>query len=482
MSKIKSILAKIAPLQRDELVKFFCVSALIILICYVHDILRIAKDTLVMSHLGTEYISAIKIWAVLPASLLFMLMYIKLSDVFSRARLFHIMNWFLISYFVLFALVLYPNSDAITIHISDELMASLPTFKYFFNMVKNWHYCLFYAFSEGWVMIMLNISFWQIANHITTLNESKRLYPLLGFASHAGLMGAAILSKVFAVDGANWQPALNSSTVSIVVAGIGISICLFILEKKIVGTEAFNLKKGHFRGKRKISIKESIEYVAKSKPIMLITILLLCYNLSFTLIEGVWKKSIELLCDNNANLIQSFLGNVYMFIPLVGFIFTVLSIYILQTHRWRMSALITPVVSLLTGGAFFLFMLLKDCSYITALQTSALSIGILFGSINNVFTRGIKHTIFDSTKEMIYIPLDDDLQTKGKAAAETIGMKFGKGAGGAIQQTLLAIFPAMTLIDLSPIISVVFFAFLAWWIYSIAISSKRLLPSIFFKK
>lgn len=482
MSKIKSILAKVAPLRRDELVKFFCVSALIILICYVHDILRISKDALVMSHLGTEYISAIKIWAVLPTSLIFMFLYIKLSDVFSRAKLFHIMNWFLISYFVLFTLVLYPNSDAICIHINDNLVASLPTFKYFFNIIKNWHYCLFYAFSEGWVMIMLSISFWQTANHITTLNESKRLYPLLGAASHVGLMAAAFLSKVFVVDGANWQPTLNNSIISIVIAGIGISICLFILEKKIIGAETFNLKKGHFRGKRKISIKESMEYIAKSKPIMLITILLLCFNLSFTLIEGVWKKSIELLCNNNANLIQNFLGNINMYIPIVGFVCTVLSIYILQTNRWRMSALITPMVCLLTGGAFFLFMLLRDCSYITALQTSALSIGILFGSINNVFTRATKHTLFDSTKEMIYIPLDDDLQTKGKAAAETVGMKFGKGAGAAVQQTLLAIFPAMTLIDLSPIIAVVFFVILAWWIYSIAVSSRRLLPGIFFKR
>ena len=482
MSKIKSILAKIAPLRRDELVKFVCVSTLIILIVYVHDILRIAKDALVMSHLGTEYISAIKIWAVLPVSLIFMFLYIKLSDVFSRAKLFHIMNWFLISYFVLFALVLYPNSDAICIHISDHLYTSLPTFKYFFNIVKNWHYCLFYAFAEGWVMIMLSISFWQTANHITTLDESKRIYPLLGFASHAGLMIAAILSKVYVVSGTNWQPTLNKSVISIVVAGACISVCLFILEKKIIGSEFFNLKKGHFRGKRKISIKESIEYVAKSKPILLITILLLCFNLSLTLIEGVWKKSIELLCNNNANLIQNFLGNINMYIPLVGFICTVLSVYILQTHRWRMSALITPIAVLLTGGVFFVFMLLREYSYVMALQASALSIGTLFGSINNIFARGAKYTLFDSTKEMIYIPLDDDLQIKGKAAAETVGMKFGKGAGAALQQTLLALFPTLTLIDLSPIISIAFFAILAWWIYSITISSRRLLPDIFFKK
>ena len=124
---------------------------------------------------------------------------------------------------------------------------------------------------------------------------------------------------------------------------------------------------------------------------------------------------------------------------------------------------------------FFLFMLLRDTSYVLALQTSAIALAVCFGAIHNVFTRSSKNVLFDPTKEMVYIPLNDDLQIKGKAVAETIGMRFGRGSGAAIiQQVLLGVFPAMTLLDLSPILFGIFLLVLVWWFYSIAVISRHL--------
>ena len=467
--KYKAIIKKIIPVHRHEIVKFSCVSLLILLIVYVHSVLHIAKDVLIISHLGTEAISAIELCAVLPISLVFMFIYIKLSDKLTRSGLFHAMNWFFISYFVIFALVLYPNRYALSINISDVVILRLPYLKHLFKIISNWHYCLFYVFAQSWVTIMLAISFWQTANHITTLEESKRFYPLFGAATSFGLLLACVLSKFFVVSGADWQPTLNSLTISIVIAGMALSLCLIALEK-IIGTEFFNLKKGHF--KTKISFKESLRYIASSQPILLITSLLLCYNISINLIEGVWKKSVEVLFNSNANLIHQFMSNVNIYIAVLSMLFAFIGVYTLQSCKWRTSALITPIVAIITGSMFFLFMVLKDAPFLLALQTSVLAIAVCFGAINNIFFRATKYTLFDSTKEMVYIPLDDDLQTKGKAAAETVGVKFGKAGGSLLQQMLLALFPALTLLDLSPIISVMFLVVLLWWLYStVALSS-----------
>lgn len=462
----RNTIKKFIPVRKNELAKFLCTASLILSIVYIHSILHIAKDVLVISHLGTESISAIKIWGVLPTSLLLMFLYIKLSDKLSRAQLFYVMNWFFISYFVLFALVLYPHREMLSINISNAVILKLPSLKYLFRIISNWHYSSFYIFSEGWLIIMLSISFWQTANHITSVEESKRFYPLFGAFAGLGKMIASILSVSCVAKCANWQPTLNNVTISIVIAGVAISVSLFTLEK-IIGKDIFNLQKGHFKPKSKINIKENLKYIFSSKIILLITSLLLCYSIALNIVEGVWKKSIEISFISNANQIQHFISRVDICISILSIICTFVGVYILRLFKWRTAALITPAVILIIGGIFFLAIFFKDLPWVLALQSSMIVMAVYIGAIYNIFSRSLKHVLFDPTKEMVYIPLDDDLKTKGKAAAEIIGLRFGKGSGAFIQQGLLAVFPMLTLLDLAPIISVIFIIMLVLWFYSV---------------
>ncbi len=471
--RYKSLIKKIAPVHKHELAKFLCIATMIILVVYIHYVARISRDALIISHLGTETISAIKMWAVLPISMLFMLIYIKLSDVFNRSHLFHTMCWFFISYYVLFALVLYPHREALSINVSEALVLKLPALKYLFVIITNWPCCLFYVFSEAWVVIMLAISFWQIANHICTIEEAKRFYPLLGLLSQIGLMIAAFLSKSFVVEGSDWQPTLNHAVTSIVIAGMLLSLSVIALGK-IIGLDFLNRKKPHFSTRKKASFKENLQYIISSKPILLITSLLLCYNISLNLAEGVWKKSVEVFFASNANHIHSFMSSVNIYISILSILCAFVGVYTLQTCKWLTSALITPVAIIITGGAFFIFMLSKDSSSVHAIGIPVLAIAVYFGAMSNIFARATKHTIFDSTKEMVYIPLDDDLQTKGKAAAETVGMRLGQGSGSFIQQLLFIVLPGLTLIDLAPIISGIFLVTLLWWFYSVFVLNKYL--------
>ncbi len=429
---------------------------------------------LVLAELGGESISAIKIWFVLPISMAFMFVYIKLSDIFSRSKLFHLMNWFFISYFVLFAFVLYPRTDYFLINFGKSGIFASASLKYILPIISRWHYALFYAFAEMWVTIMLSISLWQAVNHVTNLEESKRFYPILGVIAQFGLMIASILAKSFVVPGEyTWQLTLNKITISIVVAGVLLSFFIARLTS-IVSPEVFNGKvfDGENKARHRISLVESLKTIFSSKPILMITTMLFCYNFSMNLMEGVWKKSVELFLNNDANGIQRFMGDVSFWVSIFSILFAMIGMYIIRKYKWLVSALISPCVFMLTGMVFFCCLIFKDNLLGIVLSFSLSKVAAYGGAIHVIFTRSTKNTIFDVTKEMSYIPLETTLKTKGKAAAELIGMRFGKGCGSLVQQILLMLCLGSSLLDLAPAIFIIFMMSMICWIYAILALNK----------
>lgn len=467
---IKRLTKKIIPLHRHELPRFLCIASMMLLLSYMLNVLRISKDALIISHLGTETISAMKVWIVLPCSIAFMLLYIKIEDKFTRSALFHNMNGLFITYFALFILIIYPNRDCLTIPISSNIIANFPVLKYFFLIVSNWHYSTFFVFSEMFVTVVLSISFWQISNHITSIEESKRFYPLLGIAAQLGLMTSGVLSKTFSSHSADWQLTLNKTIGSFIISGILLSMLLVLLGK-IIGKDVLNKRSSSdlvINAKNnKAGIKDSLKYIISSKPILLITVLLLCYNFSLNISEGVWKKSVEIFFAHDANRIHYFISNVNFYRAFLTMVFALLGGYIIRSHTWKTSALIMPTIIAMVGGTFFLFLLFRNNPYILATGIPALTIAVYLGTFHNTITKSLKHGLFDSTKEMMYINLDDDLKVKGKAAAETVGIRLGKGAGSFIQQILLTCFTGLTLLDLTPFIAIMFITAIIYWIISI---------------
>ena len=477
----KQKLKELCPIHPGEWAKFIYMFLIMASVVYVHTTVKTLKDVLILSHLSTEVISAIKMWLVLPISLAVMLVYMKLSDMFKRSTLFHLLMWGFIGFFVLFAVLIYPNYRALTIHFDASLVYSYPFLKYILIMISNWHFALFYLFAELWVTIILSISVWQAINHITAIEESKRFYPLMGLSANIGMMIAGFCSKYFATHNSSWQGTLNTSIASITIAAALVSWSLVKLVNNI-GDQTFNStvnvvnNSAPKKTKTKISFADSVRMIFSSRAVMLIVLLLLSYNVSLNLIEGIWKKSIEISCAGNANLIQGFLSQVNAYISEFSIVLSIVGIYILKAVSWRTAAMITPALFTISGGIFFLYLIFRDASMLQAfiIGGSAIYTASIVGAFHNISARSSKHTIYDSTKEMVYIPLSNDIKTKGKAAAELIGSRFGKGSGAFIQQCLLTIFPTMSLLDLTPILSVIFLLLMVAWFYSTIELSKLL--------
>src|SRR5690606_33218117 len=53
--------------------------------------------------------------------------------------------------------------------------------------LSNWSFSLFYIIAELWPNAIFALLFWQFVNKITTVDESKRFYPLFGLLGQTGL-------------------------------------------------------------------------------------------------------------------------------------------------------------------------------------------------------------------------------------------------------------------------------------------------------
>ena len=96
-----------------------------------------------------------------------------------------------------------------------------------------------------------------------------------------------------------------------------------------------------------------------------------------------------------------------------------------------------------------------------------LALAVSIGAVQNVLAKGTKYSIWDTSREMLYIPLNNELKTKGKAAVDVISSKAGKSSSGLIQSIIFTIIPTATFTSISPILMVVFTAVCILWIYAV---------------
>lgn len=468
-------LKRLIPIEKHELPKFIFTSMMMLIVVYIYSILRATKDSLVISNMGAELISAIKLYGVLPAAVIFMLIYAKLVDVMSRTALFHAINGFFVGFFCIFALFLYPNSQAIHFDVS-ALQESVPCLKYFFTMLGGWSFAMYYILSELWGSVMLSLLFWQMANQITTVTEAKRFYPLFGFVAQAGLIMAGQLGKFFAevnAQSGSWDQTLNYITLSVLFAGVGLSYCLWQLSR-IVGVSAINdtTKKGG-KKKEKMGFVDSLKYIMSSKSILLITLLILCYGTSINLVEGIWKKSMNLQFPD-PNSYSSYMGSVQTWTGIMTAIAMLSGAFFLRYISWKFAAMLTPIAILITGTIFFVFMIFQQEMHhmVAAMGFTALTLAVFSGGAQNALSKGVKYAFFDPTKEMAYIPLDDNLRSKGKAAADVVGGRLGKSSGAFIQQLALTLIVGSDLVSITPGMFGIFIVVMIIWFFAVVALSK----------
>ena len=217
-----------------------------------------------------------------------------------------------------------------------------------------------------------------------------------------------------------------------------------------------------------LSLKDSMKIILSSKYLGLICLILLCYSMSVNLIEGLLLSKIKEAYPSPQDF-MAYQGRVYFWMGVFTLIIAVLGGSIIRHLGWLWAAILTPVMILINGVMFFSAILLENhLTIIFALTTlSPLAFIVLLAALQNILGKGTKYSLFDATKEMLYIPLNTEMKTKGKAAVEVAGAKLGKSSGAIIQFIIFTISPNTRYDSIAGILLVFFILICICWIYSL---------------
>jgi AAA family ATP:ADP antiporter len=342
-------------------------------------------------------------------------------------------------------------------------------------MLENWTYSLYYIFSELWGSVMLSLLFWHTANQVFQIKEAKRLYPLFGLFGQIGMLMAGEMTGLFTnptyiTNG--WQESLNYINSSVAIGALVLSVLFWILSSFLVPSSVINAETQ--KKKSKIGFFEGLKYVFTSKYIGLITVLVLCYGCSINLVEGVWKAQARVVYPNPQEY-ASFMSYLQTYTGLVCMVAMLTGSYIMSIISWRTAALLTPIIMVVTGGVFFAFSIyqVEVMDALPFLTIAPIVVAVYAGLIQNILSKATKYAFFDATKEMAYIPLDEALKSKGKAAVDVIGSRLGKSGGAIIQQGMLSIIPGATLVSISPSLFGIFLVMMLVWFIAVFVLAKE---------
>jgi AAA family ATP:ADP antiporter len=92
---------------------------------------------------------------------------------------------------------------------------------------------------------------------------------------------------------------------------------------------------------------------------------------------------------------------------------------------------------------------------------------VIAGALLHIFARGAKFSLFKPSEEMVYIGLDDESRTKGKAAIDVVGAQSGKSLSSILQQFLLIFVSGGSVAGIIPVLGLTFVTMLGQWKRSI---------------
>lgn len=506
-----SLLSHTQAFFRESLL--FPLMSMYFVMLLINTILRDTKDTmLVNSVAGVAAIPILKSWITIPTSFAFFFAYSRLAHakhISPRSKFVIILFTFTI-FFTMFALVVYPLRKFISPRIWAQSVrdatgerSSLATFA---STIEEWTLGLFYVICELWSSAVCQLLFWSVANDVMTIREAKESYPIIGAMGNAGLVVAGQLLLTFAdrrdVDSARaylrvidthyrlnnteqvmgggmdpmeagWAGTLFMISMLMCVSCVFITVCYDDVYRRqrlykqkpetvLAATETPLAEEPN------MTTWEAIQFLSRSAPLRLVTILVASYGVSSSLIEVSWKGQVKRAFESTGEY-SRFMGSFWTWTGLSSMACMVLSSAMLQRLGYRVAVMFTPFAMMCAGGLFFAVAVSVSLGKTAAgeevleeASKNTLSIAAYAGAIAVLVSKSAKYAVFDATKEMVFIPLDAESRSVGKAAIDVVAYRLSKSGGSFVLQFVLIVFGNLEDSGLVPIAALFVGILLVW--------------------
>lgn len=443
------------PVYPQETQKVLIMMAMLAIALFNYTCLRIIKDSIVLDAAGKDALPFLKGFCVLPATLFFVKKFWDLSDAVSRKNLFYFTLAPFLIFFIVFSFLIYPFSSYL--HASHATIAAwqgaYPRFKGIIAICGNWSYGLFYVCAELWGNVVVTLLFWNFANSVFSREQASRIFPIFASYANVGLIAGGLVTAYFTklsiaskIAQKNAKQALEvvgiDSTTTVllllVVTGVMLAVLYWFLNESVLAKEGFDINACSVKKKAKMSLVESIKFLCSSKYLIYVSILVLSYGMTANLVEVTWKGLVKDMCGDK-DQVTLFMCNFFLLTGVATSFLGFCTKGVVTRFGWLVGSLITPVIMIITSVAFYVFILFKQYLPAAVIASSVLY-AVVIGAIQNILSKSAKYNLFDPTVQMAYIPLEEGLRVKGKAAVDVIGGRAGKAFSSYLQTAVIAIF------------------------------------------
>lgn len=296
------------------------------------------------------------------------------------------------------------------IPVTQSAIAGLLLIFYFlFTFVgADWVAVAFYVISLILAILLIS-QFWTLANDIYDPRQAKRIFGFIGAGSSLGGATGAGLTA-FLVE------SVGSKTMILIAAGVMgacVAIVLTIMRReKSAGTSDAS-KTGE---EESVGGGEALRMLRASRHLQIISLVIACGAICAAIVEQQVNMAVaEAKGANNADAIAAFLGQLIVYLSLIGFVIQVaLTSRIHRIMGIGFALLILPV----SMGASATLILLNRALWAP--------------SFGRILDTSIRYTVDKTSREVLFLPLPADLKYRAKPFIDVTMDRLAKGVGALL--------------------------------------------------